>query len=131
MSAAFGWRSAWDEYPEDEEYRGGMKYYDIPSEKHSSTRIYVGDQFWMPDERYLITVDKVMTQIYRGVVGHEGDEGNDCVFYTPDWQPPRHPHSPKHYEDDIYWMSVDEFAKKLDSDELIAHKNNGPPRLPP
>jgi hypothetical protein len=76
-------------------------------------------------------VEIVQTKVYRGVVGPKGEEGGDSVFFTPDWTPPRDPHTPQHYTDDIHFMSVEEAATNIDEGDLVAHRSNGPPRRPP
>ena len=130
VSSAFNWRSAWDEIADDDPHFAGREFYELPVE-HPPHRIYEGDRFWQPDERIIIEVDDVKTKVYRGVVGPKGEEGNDCVFYTPDWEPPENPHRPNHYTDDIHFMPVEDFAERIDEGDLVPHRGNGLPRRPP
>lgn len=128
MSSAYRWLDAW--HTIDEELMNpynGMREYELPN----GDKIYPGDRFWMPEESYIIEVDEVRTKVYQGVVAPKGEKGQDCVFYTPDWKPVEfYPEQPPHYTDDIHWMTVSEFAEKLDDEELIAHRGNGLPPLP-
>ena len=133
MSSAFGWKPAWDTIGDDDPHFAGLEFYELPMPETypTSARIYEGDRFWMPDERHLIEVTDVKTKIYRGVVGPQGEEGNDAVFYDPDWEPPRDPHVQQHYTDDIRFLSVEDFATRIDEGDLVPHRGNGLPRRPP
>lgn len=144
MSSAFGWKSAWvtnDPHEGDVlDERGEFDYYDLPSEdgKYSTRphRIYPGDRFWHADERVMVEIDDVKTKIYRGVVGPRGEEGDDSIFYTPDWTKPDLPPQTREaarggdWRSEIQFWSVEDFVEMLEDETLVPHKSNGPPRLP-
>lgn len=126
MAAAFNWTPAWDEYDDDSPWPG-LKFYDLPN----NLPLYEGDRFFDTEERYIVEVTAVKTKVYKGVVGHVGQEGDDNVFFDTDWSPPRDPTTRHHYTDDINFVSVDEFADRIDDGRLVPHRGNGAPRLPP
>lgn len=128
MSGAFNWTNAWETIDEDDEYYGGAKCYTLPN----GTTIYPGDRFWRTDDRLIIEVQRVMTKHYRGVVAPKGEEGGDAVFYEPDWEPEPHPARPAHQQvDNIDFITVDSLAEKLDDGDIVPHRGNGLPPLPP
>jgi len=147
MSTAFGWKSAWetnDPHAGDVlDERGEFDYYDLPEQDYSDeskryrpNRIYPGDRFWFTDDRVMVEIDDVKTKIYQGVVGYQGEEGNDCVFYTPDWTEPqgipqtREAARAGDWRSEIQFWSVDDFVEMLDEGTLVAHAGNGLPPLP-
>lgn len=132
---AFGWKEAWDTYDDPE--LANVKKYDLPNpdslgedERFNYRRLHEGSRFWNAEERYLITVTDVMTKIYRAVVGPQGGEGNDCVFYETDWNPRRprsmfsEPYHP-HRDGEPFSVSVEEFAEMVAGGTLAPHKGNG------
>jgi len=126
MAHSFNWKDAWQ--TQDREEYGDIEFYELPN----GQRIYPGDTFWDTDENYLIEVADVRTKVYKGVVGFQGEEGNDNVFFDADWEPYRAPHEPTHYTDDWPdWVSVEEFAERLEDGYYVPHRGNGPPPLPP
>jgi len=129
MSSAFGWKPAWDSIEDDDPHFAGKNVYQLPTQYEM--QIYEGDRFWVTDEHFLIEIEEVKTKIYRGVVGPTGEEGNDAVFFTPDWKPPRDPHTDSHYTDDIHHMDVEKFATRIDESDLSPHRGNGLPPRPP
>lgn len=133
-ASAFGWRPAWQHYDDDELHN--VEYYDLPTDEIDdgeylpNRRLHNGDRFFDTEERYQITIVDVRTKVYRGVVGPQGKEGNDAVFYETDWNPPRSggmfskPHHP-HRDDEPFVESVDDFVYRLQYDTLIPHRGNG------
>lgn len=132
MAAAFGWKDAWDEYDEhDPSEMYGVEHYSLPAVEDGFQRtIYPGDRFWDTSERYVIEVTSVRTKVYRGVVGPKGEEGNDAVFYDPDWRPPTVPSDPEPNYEEVHFDSVECFATRIHEGDLVAHRGNGV-RLPP
>lgn len=132
---AYGWEDAWDTYDDPE--LQGVKKYRLPrpdtlgdTEPFRGRTLTEGDRFWNTEERYMITVTDVMTKIYRGVVGPAGEEGDDCVFYETDWNPPKRPggftesYHP-HRDDEPFCMRVEKFAELVADGVLVAHTENG------
>lgn len=137
---AFRWREAWDTY--DGVELSGVKKYELPkpdslgeNERFNNRILHEGSRFWHTDERYLLTVTAVRTKIYRGIVGPDGEEGGDAVFYETDWNPPRsggmftEPYHP-HRDDEPFTAAVEEFAEMIADGTLVPHRGNGI-RAPP
>jgi|APHM01.1.fsa_nt_gi hypothetical protein len=132
---AYGWRDAWDTYDDPE--LGGVKKYELPrpdllkaDERLPYTVLNEGDRFWNADERWMLTVTAVRTKVYQGVVGGQGEEGDDYVFYTTDWEPRRvpsafsEPHHP-HRDDEPFFVSVGGFAELVAEGVFVPHTGNG------
>jgi len=131
MASAFGWTSAWETYDDPE--MSDVNYYDLPFGDHR--RLHEGDQFWDTDERFLIEVDSVMTKVYRGVVGPQGEIADDNVFFNSDWSRPvsrTNPHRREVIQEQKKpdFISVDEFAERIENGRYVPHRGNGPPRPP-
>lgn len=119
MSHAFAWKSAWEEIEDDPHFSGIKKY------NHEGHNWYPGDQFWHTEDHYMIEIDAVKTKVYRGVVAPEGDEGNDCVFYSKDWSPPKNSRRDHHWSEDVHFMSVEQFAENIKDSLFVPHRSNG------
>lgn len=123
--SAFNWKGAMSTIEDDIDFTG-MEYYDLPN----GQTIHKGDSFWDVERGYQITVTGVKTKVHTGHVGPAGTEADDYVFYEMDWSEPTLPDGPRHYTDDIHWMSVDDFAEKIEDDDLLEHRGNGLYRPP-
>lgn len=141
MSGAFGWKYAWQSNDPMEggvlDERGDFDYYDLPDNDSMIRTIFPDDRFWHDDDRVMVEISAVKTKLYQGVVGREGDEGGDYIFYDPDWTKPELPaqtraaaNAPSNWRDEIQYWSVEDFVELLEDGTLRPHKSNGPPRLP-
>ncbi len=132
MAHAYNWRSAWEQVPDDDPHFAGRERYPLYTE-WSPSYLYEGDRFWDTRERYIIEVNSVQTLIYQGVVGYQGEEGYDAIFYDRDWSEPEDPYrrTETHWTDDVYFYRVSKFTDLLEDDTLVPHRGNGLPRRPP
>ncbi|QSG06359.1 hypothetical protein [Halapricum desulfuricans] len=130
MAHAFNWKSAWDQISDDDPHYGGVNVYRYEKNGMRYTW-YPKDRFFDTEQRYIIEIDEIRTKIYKGVVGFEGQEGDDNVFFEPDWKPPKAPHEPHHWSEDVFFVSVDEFAQRIEKGQYIPHRGNGLGPRPP
>lgn len=133
-AAAYRWKSAMETYDDPELH--GVEYYPLPDPNTEAgppsgpQKVIEGDRYFHTEDRYMIEVVGVRTKIYQGVVAPQGEEGEDYVFYTTDWNPPRsrsmfhEPHHP-HRDDEPFSTDVQEFANAIEDGTLIPHRGNG------
>jgi len=144
MSSAFAWEDAWEQ-DDCPEYH--PKYYrlpegdDYPYGPYNIRRIFPGDKFWRVDERDLIEIERVSTKVYTGIVGPQGEKGDDHIFYEKDWKEnlDRMNRDAMHqgqvvkrrHIKDTQFMPVEKFCELLAEEKLLPHTDNGPPPGPP